>query len=139
MSTDEAAEAAGKLGEALEYVERARGYLYNFHHHIGHADLMLDDVIEGLEKGGHSDLVEMIRTQVYGRDVIEDRWTYQVVDEFDDGYYAAWRAGDRGRAGEGARRRSPRARGRSQEAPRSVVGQWVPSTRRRAGARPFGC
>lgn len=91
MSTDEAAEAAGKLGEALEYVERARGYLYNFHHHIGHADLMLDEVIEGLEKSGHSDLVEMIRTQVYGRDVLEDRWTYQVVDEFDDGYYAAWR------------------------------------------------
>ena len=92
MSIDEAAEAAGKLGEALEYVERARGYLYNFHHHFGHADLMLDEVIEGLEKGGHSDLVEMIRSQVYGRDVLEDRWTYQVVDEFDDGYYAAWRA-----------------------------------------------
>ena len=91
MTSDEAAMAAGRLGEALEYVERARGHLYDFHHHIGHADLMLDEVLAGLEKGGHDDLVERIRTQVYGRDVLEDRWTYQVVDEFDDGYYAAWR------------------------------------------------
>ncbi len=89
--SDVAAEAAGKLGEALEYVERARGQLYEFHHHIGHADLMLDEVLEGLEKGGHADLVALIRERVYGRDVLQGRWTYQVVDEFDDGYYAAWK------------------------------------------------
>jgi len=91
MTTDDAASAAARLGEALEYIERARGHLYDFHHHIGHADEMLDEVLTGLEKGGHSDLATLLRERVVGRDVIENRWTFQVVDEFDDNYYAAWR------------------------------------------------
>jgi len=91
VSTDDAAIAAARLGEALEYVERARGHLYDFHHHIGHADGMLDEVLTGLQKGGRGDLAALIRERVLGQDVLENRWTYQVVDEFDDGFYAAWR------------------------------------------------
>jgi hypothetical protein len=30
--------------------------------------------------------------QLIGIDVLEGRWTYQVVEEFDDGFYAAWKA-----------------------------------------------
>ena len=44
--TDDEVKAAGVLSNALETVERARGALYDFHQLIGHADLMLDEVVE---------------------------------------------------------------------------------------------
>ena len=34
---------------------------------------------------------ELIRRELYGRNVLEGRWTFEVVDEFDAGFYAAWR------------------------------------------------
>ena len=45
-------EVTGKLSEALEYIERARGHLYSFHQLTGHADLLLDDVIEAADGAG---------------------------------------------------------------------------------------
>ncbi|MGQ0632614.1 MAG: hypothetical protein ACT4P1_16465 [Sporichthyaceae bacterium] len=84
--------AAHHLGEALEYIERARGHLYSLHQLIGHADGMLDQVIEELEAAGRADLVTEVRSRIFGADVLEGRWTYQVIEEFDDGFYAAWLA-----------------------------------------------
>ena len=43
--TDETIAAVGKVSEALEYVERARGHLYSFHQLMGHADLLLGDCL----------------------------------------------------------------------------------------------
>jgi hypothetical protein len=94
MSDDPAELAAAKLSEAFEYVERARGHLYSFHQLTGHADLMLDEVIEELGKAGRDDLIELVRRRLYGLNVLRGRWTFEVVEEFDDGYYAAWRETD---------------------------------------------
>lgn len=41
--TDAEVEALGTLSEALEWVERARGRLYDFHQLSGHADLLLGE------------------------------------------------------------------------------------------------
>jgi hypothetical protein len=87
---DPALEAAGKLGEAFEYIERARGRLYDFHQLVGAADGRLDEVLELLSEAGEHDLADRIRREVLGRDVLAGRWTFQVVEEFDDGFYAAW-------------------------------------------------
>ncbi|MGQ0625582.1 MAG: hypothetical protein ACT4PP_13155 [Sporichthyaceae bacterium] len=84
--------AAHHLGEALEYVERARGHPYTLHQLIGHADGMLDQVLAELEAAGRADLACEVRSRIYGRDVLEGRWTFQVIEEFDDGYYAGWRS-----------------------------------------------
>jgi hypothetical protein len=88
--TDVRVRAAGRLSEAFEYVERARGRLYDFHQLIGAADGRLDEVLELLTEAGEHELADTIRRDVLGRDVLEDRWTFQIVEEFDDGYYAAW-------------------------------------------------
>jgi hypothetical protein len=88
---DELVEATGKLGEALEFVERARGHLYSFHQLMGHADLLLDDVVEGLRGTGHGKLADRVADEVLGRNVLPGRWTFQVVEDFDDGYYATFR------------------------------------------------
>ncbi len=84
-------EAVGKVTEALEWVERARGRLYDFHQLIGHADLVLDEAVEALRSCGHDKWADRLIDEVVGRNVLDGRWTFQVVEEFDDGYYAAFR------------------------------------------------
>jgi hypothetical protein len=94
-ASDELVETVGRFTEALERLERARGALYEFHQLVGGADAMLDDVVDGLGDHGHPELADRIRKELIGRDVLEGRWTFQVVEEFDDGYYAVWRALER--------------------------------------------
>ncbi|MBQ1037796.1 hypothetical protein [Micromonospora sp. C81] len=92
--SDETVAALGKLSEALECVERARGHLYSLHQLIGHADLMLDDAVEQFRAAGHQQLAERIDTELLGRNVIAGRWTFQIVEDFDDGYHALFREVD---------------------------------------------
>ncbi|MBN6038410.1 hypothetical protein [Amycolatopsis sp. 195334CR] len=80
-------EAVGKLSEALEVVERARGHLYSFHQLTGTADLGLSDAADLLERAGHPDWAERIRRDLIGLNVLPERWTFQIVEEYDDGYY----------------------------------------------------
>ncbi|MER7417578.1 hypothetical protein ABT346_12485 [Micromonospora peucetia] len=93
--SDETVAALGKLSEALECVERVRGHLYSLHQLVGHADLMLDDVVEMFRVAGHDRIADRIDTDLLGRNVIAGRWTFQIVEDFDDGYYALFRDLDR--------------------------------------------
>lgn len=93
--SDETVAALGKLSEALECVERVRGHLYSLHQLVGHADLMLDDAVEMFRAAGHPEIAERISTELLGRNVIAGRWTFQIVEDFDDGYYALFRELDR--------------------------------------------
>lgn len=93
--SDETVAALGKLSEALECVERVRGHLYSLHQLVGHADLMLDDAVEMFRAAGHPHIAERIDTELLGRNVIAGRWTFQIVEDFDDGYYALFRDLDR--------------------------------------------
>ena len=90
--SDAVVEAVGKLSEALERVERARGALYEFHQLIGGADALLDDVVDGLERHGQHEQADRIRSELIGLNVLPGRWTFQVVEEFDAGYYTTFRA-----------------------------------------------
>ena len=82
--------ATGKVSEALEWVERARGRLYDLHQMIGHADLLLDEAVAVLDESGHADQADLVRTELIGRNVIEGHWTFQIVEEFNDLYYSAF-------------------------------------------------
>ncbi|MGK5739622.1 hypothetical protein [Micromonospora sp. URMC 103] len=93
--SDETVAALGKLSEALECVERVRGHLYSLHQLVGHADLMLDDAVEMFRAAGHPEIAERISSELLGRNVIAGRWTFQIVEDFDDGYYALFRELDR--------------------------------------------
>lgn len=81
-------EALGSLSAAVEVIEHARGLLYGFHRLTGTADLNLGEAVEQLRKAGHTELAERIDTELVGRNVIAGRWTFQVVEDYDDGYYA---------------------------------------------------
>jgi hypothetical protein len=95
MDDDAKIEAAGAMTEALESLERARGHLYSFHQLIGKADFKLDEVLKHLRELGEAQLAESLETELVGRNVLEGRWTFQIMEEFDDGYYAVFRAQER--------------------------------------------
>lgn len=84
-------EAVGKLTEALETVEVARGHLYAFHQLTGSADFALDEAIELLDRAGHHELAADLSRQLRGRNVLPGRWTFQVIEEYEDTYYKVFR------------------------------------------------
>lgn len=92
---DATREALGKLSEALEVVEDARGRLYAFHRMCGMADLTLGEAVEAFREAGHDAFADRLETELVGRNILEGRWSYQVVEEYDDGYYALFRELDR--------------------------------------------
>lgn len=81
--------AVGKLSEAIETLERARGRLYDFHQMLGHLDFQLGDAADQLRAAGHHACAELVDAELVGRNVLDGRWTYQIVEEFDDVHYAA--------------------------------------------------
>ncbi|WP_347222326.1 aminotransferase class I/II-fold pyridoxal phosphate-dependent enzyme, partial [Mycolicibacterium poriferae] len=54
---------------------------------LDYADEMLDEVVGGLREMGRDDLADRITTELIGLNVVAGRWSFQVVEEYDDGYY----------------------------------------------------
>ena len=94
-TSDETVEAVGSVSEALEYVERARGHLYSFHQLMGHADLLLGEACDKLRTAGHDDVADRLECDLVGRNVLHGRWTFQVVEEFDDVCWSVFREHER--------------------------------------------
>lgn len=85
--TDQTVQAVGRLTHAMETVIRARGYLYGFHELTGRADNELDEVIDLFRQAGHDDFADTIERDLLGRNVIDRRWTFQIVDDYDQNYF----------------------------------------------------
>lgn len=94
-ASDDTVAAVGKVTEALEWVERARGSLYDFHQKMGHADALFGEAAEALADAGHPELAAELRTRLVGRNAIDGRWSFQIVEEFDDLYWTAARDSER--------------------------------------------
>ncbi len=78
---DGAVAAAGKMSEALETLERARGHLYSFHQLMGETDLKLDEVLGLLRADEMEALADELQRDLVGRNVLAGRWTFQVVEK----------------------------------------------------------
>jgi hypothetical protein len=91
-ASDDTVEAVGKLSEALEWVERARGRLYDFHQMMGHADELMGEAADLLASAGHAACATTLEREIVGRNVLDGRWTFQIIEEFDDCYYEPVRA-----------------------------------------------
>ncbi|GAA3159636.1 MULTISPECIES: hypothetical protein [Nonomuraea] len=89
---DQAVRAAGLVSEALETVERARGHLYSFHQLTGSAHATLHEAVGLLREAGQDELARLLAAELVGRDVLPGRWTFQIVEAYDDDYYATFRA-----------------------------------------------
>ncbi len=85
-------EALGNISEALEAIEIARGHLYTFHRLSGTADFTLGKGVEQLREAGHTELADRFERDLVGRNVLRGRWTFQIVEEYDDDYYALFKS-----------------------------------------------
>lgn len=83
--------ALGKLSEALEAVEHARGLLYGFHRLSGTADRTLQEAVRLFRDGGRAELADELEQILVGRDVIAGMWSFQLVESYDDGYWSVFR------------------------------------------------
>ncbi len=89
--TGETVAAVGKLSEALETVEVARGHLFAFHQLSGRADFLVGDAVELLRSAGHHDFADTLARELVGRNVLPGRWTFQVVEDYETTYYEPFR------------------------------------------------
>jgi hypothetical protein len=89
---DVTVEAVGLLTEALETVDRARGHLYSFHQLTGKADFKVSDAVDKLREAGHTELADRLEKELVGRNVLPGRWTFQIMEEYDETYWSPFRA-----------------------------------------------
>jgi hypothetical protein len=54
---------------------------------MGRADLTFGEAAAALREAGHVDEARLVETEVIGRNVVPGRWTFQVVEEFEDTYW----------------------------------------------------
>jgi len=92
--SDATVAALGKLSEALEIVDNARGHLYAFHQLSGSADLALQDAVRQFRDAGQHDWADQARRLV-GRDVIDDKWSFELVEAYDTQYWQVFRDTER--------------------------------------------
>ena len=88
---DAAVTALGKLSEALEVVEHARGMLYAFHRLTGRADATLQRAVALLREAGLDSQADVVEECVVGRNVLPGMWTFQLVEAYDDCYLSVFR------------------------------------------------
>lgn len=93
--TDAVVEAMDTFTRALETVEVARGHLLQFHRLTGTGDTQLRESVSQLRGCGQTSLADRLEHELVGRNVIEGRWTFQIIEEYDDNYFSAWRATER--------------------------------------------
>jgi hypothetical protein len=90
-TSDATVAALGKLSEALEVAEHARGLLYGFHRLCGTADRTLQEAVSMLRDAGHAMLAADIEQALVGRDIIPGCWSFQLVEDYDSGYWDVFR------------------------------------------------
>ena len=93
--SDETVEAVGALRMALETVIRARGALYEFHQLTGKGDNEVERAVELLRHAGHDDVADEVEATLFGRNVNERRWSFQIVEDYDETYYEPFVATER--------------------------------------------
>ncbi len=75
-------EALHEVELGLEWLQRAQGSLLEFHHATGHGMDHLEDGAALLEESGHHELAGAVRTEALPQGVVDDRWSYDVVESF---------------------------------------------------------
>lgn len=83
---EETLQANHELLSAYEYVIRARGALYEFHHLIAQADSLFESAAKHLNEVGHPECAGYVQ-RVVGRDVLPGLRTHELVEGFDDSYW----------------------------------------------------
>jgi hypothetical protein len=71
-----------------EHVQRAYGHLLAFHHQIGRAMDRYAAAEPHLREAGHEGFADEIRDRHLPAGVVGDRWSYELVEDFERGFLA---------------------------------------------------
>ena len=85
-STERAALHELQLGG--EHVQRAYGHLLAFHHQVGRAMDRYAAAEPHLREAGHRAFADEIRDHHLPAGVVDDRWSYELVEAFERGFLA---------------------------------------------------
>jgi hypothetical protein len=80
--TDAERAALHDLRLGLEHIHRGYGHLLAFHHQIGHAMDRFEDARD------HDEFANRLRDERLPAGVVDDRWTYELVEAFENGFLA---------------------------------------------------
>ena len=47
--------------------------------------------VDLLRSAGHAELADSVETELVGRNILDGRWSFQVVEEYDETYYAPFK------------------------------------------------
>lgn len=86
--SDATVAALGKLSAALDHVEDARGHLYAFHRLCGSAETTFEEATQMMRDAGLPEVADALERDVLGRNPLPGMWSFQMVEAYDDGYYA---------------------------------------------------
>ncbi|MFC4358372.1 hypothetical protein ACFO0N_10490 [Halobium salinum] len=67
----------------IEHVYRAYGSLLDFHHRVGHAMDRFHAAEASLRAAGHDELADRLRDRHLPAGIVDDRWSYEVVEAFE--------------------------------------------------------
>jgi hypothetical protein len=94
--TAEEREALHQLQLGVEHIHRAYGHLLAFHHQVGHAMDQFAAAGESLRAAGHDHFADTIRDDLLPAGVVGDRWSYELVADFEEGFLAETTGFERG-------------------------------------------
>ena len=80
--------ALHELQLAGEHVQRAYGHLLAFHHQVGRAMDQYAAAESHLREAGYEAFADEIRDRPLPAGVVDDRWSYELVEEFERGFLA---------------------------------------------------
>ena len=86
--TEAEQQALHELQLGVENLYRGYGSLLDFHHAIGRGMDHLHDAEEVLREAGHEKRADMLRDEALPTGVLEDKWTYEIVESFEREFLA---------------------------------------------------
>ena len=87
--SDEVVEAIGKFSAALDHIEDARGHIYAFHRLMGSGESTLEEAYDLIKDvPGLEEYAEAMDRDVLGRNPLPGMWSFQMVEAYDDEFYA---------------------------------------------------
>lgn len=90
--SDATVQALGMLSAAMDNVEDARGHLYAFHRLCGSTERTMEEATSMIRDAGHDDIADALDAAVLGRNPLPGMWSFQMVEAYDDGFYAEAKA-----------------------------------------------
>jgi hypothetical protein len=81
-------EALHDLQLGIEHLHRGYGHLLAFHHEVGRGMERLNDAHGELRAAGYDDWADTLRDDLLPSGTVEEKWTYEVVEAFADGFLA---------------------------------------------------